>query len=112
MHLNRKADRRGRIALGRVGRRGLAALLGRGELWPVLEPAPAELEADGCVRVEGDALQIAEFVEAQEAVSSGRARQRKYIEGQRLARDEASALGDAPAPGDESSPPLTKRQET
>jgi hypothetical protein len=52
--LNRKADRRGRIALGRLGRKGVAAILHRIDLWPRLEPALAELEADGCIRVEGD----------------------------------------------------------
>jgi hypothetical protein len=107
VQINRKADRRGYIALGRVGRRGVAALLGRADLWcQVLEPALAELEADGCVRVEGDVLVIADFVEAQEAVSSGRARQAKYREGKR-AGDEPSPDGDETSPSNEASQKVT-----
>ena len=103
VQLNRKADRRGYISLGRLGRRGLAALLGRADLWStVVEPALAELEADGCVWIESNVLLIADFVEAQESVSSGRARQRKLRES-RKAIDESSPDDEA-AGGDETSP--------
>lgn len=84
VQLLRKADRRGRVDLGRVGRRGLAALLGKADLWPRLEPALAELEADGCVHVQGNVLVVAEFVEAQEAVSSSKRRSADWRERQRL----------------------------
>lgn len=79
MQLNRKATRAGYIDLGRLGRRGVGAVLHRSDLWaPVLEPALAELEADGCIRIEGDLLVIDQFVEAQEAVSTSKGRQRKH----------------------------------
>jgi len=101
-----KADRRGRIALGRLGRKGVAVVLGHVDLWPRFEPALADLEADGCIRVEGGVLAVAEFVEAQEAVSSGKARQAKLRAAQK-ARDEASPERDEASPsGDVSS---TKR---
>ena len=51
--LNRKATRAGRIDLGRVGRRGVAALVGRAELAERLAAALDELLVDGCVLLEG-----------------------------------------------------------
>lgn len=80
VHLCRKATRKGRIDLGRVGRRGLATLVGRPEMSSDLREALAELEADGCVVVDGSALALVDFVEAQEAVSSAKARVRKHRE--------------------------------
>lgn len=108
MQLNRKADRRGYIGLGRIGRRGIAVMLGRADLWPVLEPALAELEADGCVVVDGDVLKIPDFVESQEAVSSGKARQRKYLEGQKIREEEASRGDEASPLSDEASEIVTR----
>jgi DNA-binding transcriptional ArsR family regulator len=106
--LNRKATRTGRIDLGRVGRRGVAALVGRAELADRLGAALDELLADGCVRIEGSALVIPDFIEAQEAVSSGAKRMREHRERQREAEEEAASgatPGDAPSPsGDETSP--------
>jgi len=79
--LLRKADRRGFIGLGRVGLRAIAVLLGHAGLWSRIEPALAELLADGCIRLESDVLVISDFVAAQEAVSSGAARTRRWREG-------------------------------
>ncbi len=106
MQLCRKASRRGTIDLGRIGRRGLAVLLGRPDLWPqVIEPALAELEADGCVRVEGTLLVVVDFEASQEAVSSGKARTAKWRE--HHTGDETSPLGDDTSPGDETSQKVT-----
>jgi hypothetical protein len=81
--LNRKATRTGRIDLGRVGRRGVAALLGRAELAERIDAALGELLEDGCVRLDGSALVIPDFVEAQEAVASGGKRMRELRERRR-----------------------------
>jgi hypothetical protein len=83
MQLNRKATRSGRIDLGRSGLRGVAALVGRPDMRSELEQAMAELLADGCVVLEGDVLVIPDFVEAQEAVSSGAKRMRELRERRR-----------------------------
>lgn len=81
--LNRKASRKGRVDLGRHGLRGVAVLLGRAELASRIEPALEELLSDGCVRLEGTVLVIDEFVEAQEAVSSGKKRAKDLRDRQR-----------------------------
>jgi hypothetical protein len=89
--LNRKATRSGRIDLGRSGLRGVPALVGRPDM-PQLMQAMDELLADGCVVLEGDVLVIPDFVEAQEAVSSGAKRMRELRERRR--EEDALANGD------------------
>jgi hypothetical protein len=97
--LNRKATRSGRIDLGRIGRRGVAALLGRAELAQRLDQALQELLDDGCVVLEGSVLVIPDFVEAQEAVSSGAKRMRELRERQREAELEANGSGNGSGDG-------------
>lgn len=92
MQLNRKATRSGRIDLGRSGLRGVPALVGRPDM-PELHKAMQDLLDDGCVRLEGDVLVIPDFVEAQEAVSSGAKRMRELRERR---REEEGEPGDSP----------------
>src|SRR5690242_5222631 len=108
MHLNRKATRSGRIDLGRSGLRGVPALVGRPDMRQELEQAMAELLGDGCVVLEGDVLVIPDFVEAQEAVSSGAKRMRELRERKR--EEGALASGDRlPAREDGGTAPGTAR---
>jgi hypothetical protein len=62
LNLLRKVDRAGLLPLGRHGRRGVAVLLGAADLWEGrIGPALAELELDGCVRVDGPMLVVERF---------------------------------------------------
>ncbi len=90
--LLRKVDRAGVFPLGRQGKKAVAITLGQAALWPRLEPALDELVADGCVLLDGDRLIIRNFLEAQEAKQSDRARQAKSRETARAVtnRDELS----------------------
>jgi len=78
--LMRKVDRAGILPLGKLGRRAVAVAIGFAGDWVRLEPALDELVADGCVHIEGDLLVIPNFLDAQEAESSEKARARKYRE--------------------------------
>lgn len=89
LNLLRKVDRAGILPLGRHGRRGVAVLLGATDMWESrLSPALAELEQDGCLRVEGDSLIIPNFTVAQEARQTDRARKQAQRE-----RDRSDAMG-------------------
>ncbi len=85
--LLRKVDRAGVLPLGRLGKRGAVVAIGHPGEWSRLEPALDELLADGCVKIEGETLVVPNFLEAQEAQASDRARSRKARERRRdLAR--------------------------
>ena len=86
--LLRVVNRCGVIDLGRSGKRAVAVLLGAGGDWKEIVEALDELIADGCVRVDGSALTIPHFVEAQDAVQSDRARAKAHRE--RLKAEEDS----------------------
>jgi hypothetical protein len=90
--LLRKVDRAGLLDLGKPGKRGVAVAVGHPREWARLEPALEELLTDGCVRLvdEGRRLLVPNFLSAQEAKSSDKARQQKSRE---VARD-AAALQD------------------
>lgn len=104
--LLRQATRAGTIPLGRLGRQAVAAILHRADLWPRLGSALEELERDGCIQVVGDTLVFTDFVEAQEAVSSGAARTRAWREkhqkpqagGDEASREPEAQAGDGPSP--------------
>lgn len=102
--LLRKVDRAGLLDLGRAGKRGVAVAVGHPRDWSRLEPALEELLADGCVRLteDGGRLLVPNFLTAQEAKASDRARQQKSRE---TARDVA-AMQNA-SPRDESSHGVT-----
>jgi len=87
--LLRKVDRAGLLDLGRAGKRGVAVAVGHPRDWARLEPALEELLADGCVRLteDGGRLLVPNFLTAQEAKASDRARQQKSRE---TARDVAA----------------------
>lgn len=87
--LLRKVDRAGLLELDSVGRRGVAVAVGHPREWTRLEPALEELLADGCVRLseDGRRLLVPNFLAAQEAKASDRARQQKSRE---TARDVAA----------------------
>ena len=78
--LLRKVDRAGVLALGKLGRRAVGVAIGFPGDWPRLEPALDELLADGCVRIEGDLLLVPNFIEAQEAKATDKARAKKRRE--------------------------------
>lgn len=80
--LLRKVDRAGLLPLGKHGKRGVAIAIGHPREWARLEPALEELLADGCVRMteDGGTLTIPNFLEAQEANASDKARQQKRRE--------------------------------
>jgi hypothetical protein len=85
--LLRKADRAGILATGRGGIRGLAALAGMPV--EVAQEAVALLLEDGCLRqCEGGGYLIPNFIAAQEARASDKARQQKLRE---TARDVAAS---------------------
>jgi hypothetical protein len=86
--LFRKVDRAGRLPLGKLGRKGVGVAIGHAHQWTMLEPALDELLADGCVEINGDTLVIPNFLEAQEAEASDKARAKKHRE---KARDLARA---------------------
>ncbi len=75
LNLLRKVDRAGLLPLGRHGKRAVAIIVGAPELWEErIAPALDELLDDGCVRIEGGGLIIPNFVAAQEARQTDRAR--------------------------------------
>lgn len=74
----RKVDRAGILQLGRHGKRGVAIALGHAGRWKVIEAALEELLQDGCVEVQGSILIFRNYMEAQEAAQSDRARQREH----------------------------------
>lgn len=94
----RKVDRAGILPLGRHGARAVAIALGHAHRWEAIAPALEELLADGCIQIQGNALVIPNFIEAQEAAQSDAMRKR---ESRAKARDVASASGR----------PVTKRDE-
>jgi hypothetical protein len=111
--LLRAVSRSGILELGKTGPRAVAVYL-RGE-WREVEPLLAELLADGCVEIHGTSLVIRNFVAAQEAALSEKARARVHREKMRdskrgepedatvTKRDEAITKGDDR---------ITKRDET
>lgn len=78
--LMRKVDRAGILALGKHGKRGVAAALGHPSRVDAITGALDELIADGCVAIHGSELVIPNFIEAQEAKASDVARQREKRE--------------------------------
>ncbi len=76
--LLRAVSRSGILELGKTGPRAVAVYL-RGE-WREVEPLLAELLADGCVEIHGTSLVIRNFVAAQEAALSEKARARVHRE--------------------------------
>ncbi len=93
----RKCDRAGVIELGRLGPRGLAALLHAP--WAEIESPLGELLTDGCVEIRADdrpVLVVPNYLEAQEATSSDKQRQRDSRERRRdKARSEDVTKRDA-----------------
>ena len=88
--LLRKVSRAGVLELGKAGRRGVFIAVGHAHQAAMLDPALDELLADGCVEIAGDKLVIPNFLEAQEAEASDKARARKRRE---KVRDMARAGG-------------------
>jgi hypothetical protein len=85
LQLLRKADRAGLIPLGRQGKRAVAMVLLRMDIWESrLAPALEELINDGCVRIDGDSLFIPNYVEAQEAKMTAAERKRRQRDRDRL----------------------------
>lgn len=80
----RKLDRAGILELGRVGVRGLAAVVGMPT--DVVERALGVLLADGCFVLNGTTLVMPNFIEAQEATQTDAQRKR---ESRARARDRA-----------------------
>ncbi|QSQ14077.1 hypothetical protein [Myxococcus landrumensis] len=90
MMLLRKVDRAGLLPLGKHGRRGIAIAIGHAHEWERLESALEELLTDGCIGMtaDGGTLLVRNFLAAQEARASDKARQSKARE---LARDVAAS---------------------
>lgn len=88
--LLRKVDRAGLLPLGKHGKRGAAIAVGHPQNWERIAPAFEELLADGCVTLtsDGTRLLVPNFLAAQEARASDKARQSKSRE---LDRDTAAA---------------------
>lgn len=80
--LLRKVDRAGLLPLGKHGKRGVAIAIGHPREWGRLEPALEELLTDGCVRLtdDGATILVPNFIRAQEARASDKARQQKHRE--------------------------------
>ncbi len=89
----RKVNRAGVIDLGKLGKRGLSSHVGGASAWRDIEPALEELLADGCVALDGHTLSVPNFVKAQTALQSDKARKRAERE-----RDRDLPQGD-PADG-------------
>lgn len=85
--LLRAVNRSGVLDLGKTGSRAVAVHV-RGE-WHEIGPALEELLGDGCVRINGAALVIPNFVNAQDAAMSDRARSKVSRERK---RDEAMGV--------------------
>lgn len=105
MHLLRKVDRAGILELGRHGKRAVAIAIGHAALWDRLAPALEELLADGCVQINETRLLIPNYIEAQEARASDKARQREKRE-----RDRARTADEpSPPPPPADDPNVTER---
>lgn len=78
--LLRKVDRAGVLQLGRSGHKAVAIAIGHAHQWPMLEPALEELLADGCIEIVDGNLVVPNFLDAQEAEASDKARAKKYRE--------------------------------
>lgn len=80
--LLRKADKSGRVALGKRGLDALPTLLGHTDAASVtrVTEALAALVKDGCVKVEEEALILVNFEQAQETPTSNAERQRRHKE--------------------------------
>lgn len=78
--LLRKVDRAGVLPLGRHGKRAVAIAVGHAQRWEMLSSALEELLLDGCLAIDGDRLVIRNFLDAQEARQSDKARQQKARE--------------------------------
>lgn len=83
--LIRKFDRAGVLELGRHGARAVAIAIGHPQHWQRLQPALDELLADGCMFIseDGTKLVLKNYIEAQEAIASDKARQRESRERRR-----------------------------
>lgn len=81
--LLRKVDRAGVLPLGRMGRKAVFVSVGHAHQAAMLDPALDELLADGCVEIRGDDLVVPNFIEAQEAEASDKARARASRERRR-----------------------------
>lgn len=111
--LLREVDRAGILPLGKAGPRGLANIL-RAD-WEDIEPYLEELLVDGCVVIHGGVLCIVNFIEAQEAKHSDRARQQAARErardkarvAEKKPSDIADGLSHAVTPGHTASRPVT-----
>jgi len=88
--LLRKVDRAGLLELGKHGKRGVAAAVGHAHRWPAIEPALDELLTDGCIEIRDSVLVFRNFIEAQEAQASDKARKQAQRERD---RDKARAAG-------------------
>jgi len=87
--LLRKVDRAGILKLGRHdSAKALAMAIGHPHRWEMVGKALEELVADGCIRIQDGVTLVPNFLEAQEAKASDKARQQKARE---LARDLAAA---------------------
>lgn len=104
--LLRKVDRAGLLRLGKHGAKGVAVAIGHPGRADVVDAALQELLNDGCVAIRGDVLVIPNYVEAQEANASDRARQQTRRERD---RDAAMAKETLPTETLPSDPPVTKR---
>lgn len=88
--LLRKLDRAGLLDLGPRGARGVAAAIGHGGRWQTIQPALQELLDEGVFELRGTVLVMPNYVAAQEAKASDRARQQAKRERD---RDKALAGG-------------------
>jgi len=102
--LMRKVDRAGILELGKHGKRGVASAIGHPSRIEIITEALEQLLADGCVIIKETTLLIPNFVAAQEAKSSDKARQQKARE---LARDLLAAGIEIVTPRDEASHGVT-----
>ena len=93
----REVDRAGVLAVGKLGLKGIAVSVRAP--WREIEPFMAELLADGCVRFRDGKLLIPNFLEAQEARQSDRARSQASRE-RRKAMADGSSHGTATAEQD------------
>ena len=104
--LLRAVNRAGVLDLGKSGPRAVAVHL-RGP-WPEVEPLLAELTADGCVQIRGNQLVVPNFIAAQEAAQSDKARARSHRERK---RDEALGITKRDATVTNREPSVTSRDE-
>lgn len=80
MQLLRKVDRAGILPLGKRGRAAVPFVFGRPDMAERIAAALGELEADGCVIVDAERLVFRNFIEAQEAQHTDKARKRAQRE--------------------------------